>query len=290
MKKKVKVKSKKGEVKTSEKLKVKSKKSFLFPFFLERDACQCFWFIIFSFAFLLLPFFSQAVNACDKDSNEPNERCSTRLTRSPNEPNDPVELLRCKWDAVTSILKNEEIDEKVKEKKINKILFPLFDFSLMAKLSLGRKHWPKLTSEQQEKFTELFIQRIKSTYRDKIESYTDEKLLFKKPLQKSNRITYVPTELMADEKKIEILYKLRQVEIKRNPEVPRENSEAQEPQAHHQASRSKKVYKRWKIYDVQIKEVSILMSYRAQFDDILSHGSVDDLLSKLREQADKKQN
>jgi phospholipid transport system substrate-binding protein len=43
----------------------------------------------------------------------------------------------------------------------------------------------------------------------------------------------------------------------------------------------RKVDKCWKIYDVEIQGVSILLTYRSQFDDILSSGTVNDLLSRL---------
>jgi phospholipid transport system substrate-binding protein len=43
----------------------------------------------------------------------------------------------------------------------------------------------------------------------------------------------------------------------------------------------RKVAKRWKIYDVEIQGVSILLTYRSQFDEILSRGTVEDLLSRL---------
>ncbi len=39
----------------------------------------------------------------------------------------------------------------------------------------------------------------------------------------------------------------------------------------------------WKIYDVEIEGVSILLTYRAQFDDILSRGTVEDLFARLAE-------
>jgi phospholipid transport system substrate-binding protein len=48
-----------------------------------------------------------------------------------------------------------------------------------------------------------------------------------------------------------------------------------------------KLYKtgeRWKIYDVEIEGVSILLTYRSQFDDVLRRGSVEDLLSQLEKQ------
>jgi len=177
----------------------------------------------------------QVVNADDKD---------------PNDPNDPNELVRTKWDAVISVLQNKDIDQKAKEREINKIVSPIFDFPLMAKLALGRKHWPKLTPPQREKFTRLFVERFKASYREKITLYTDEKVLFKPAVQKKTTI-YIPMELISKEKRVAILYKLHKAD------------------------------KGWKIYDVEIQGVSILLTYRSQFDDILRRGTVKDLLSRL---------
>jgi len=170
----------------------------------------------------------------------------------PNYPKDPNELVRTKWNAVISILKNEDLDQEAQVKKINKIVTPIFDFPLMAKLALGRKHWPRLNRQQREKFTRLFIERLKTSYREKIALYTNEEILFK-PAEKKNSIIYIPMELKTKDKKIAILHKLRKAD------------------------------KRWKVYDVEIQGVSILLTYRSQFDDILSHGTVEDLLSRLAE-------
>jgi phospholipid transport system substrate-binding protein len=183
-------------------------------------------------AFLVLLVAGQGVHADDKD------------------PNDPNELLRTKWDAVISVLQKKDIDEKAKEKQINKIVSPIFDFPLMAKLALGRKHWPKLTPPQREKFTRLFVERLKTSYREKVALYTNERVSFKPAVQKK-KIVYIPMELISKDRKIVMLYKLRKVD------------------------------KRWKIYDVEIQGVSILLTYRSQFDDILRSGTVEDLLSRL---------
>ncbi|MGB2863599.1 MAG: ABC transporter substrate-binding protein [Sedimentisphaerales bacterium] len=180
----------------------------------------------------------QCVNADSKDPNDPNY------------PNDPRELLRVKWDAVITVLKNKEIDHDAREKKINKIVNSIFDFPLMAKLALGRKHWPKLTPPQREKFTRLFIEMLRTSYREKITLYTDENVQFK-PAVKNKSVVFIPVELKSKDKKVAILYKLR------------------------------KVGKRWKVYDVEIQGISILLTYRSQFDDILSRGTVEDLLSRL---------
>jgi phospholipid transport system substrate-binding protein len=183
-------------------------------------------------AFLVFLVAGQVANAADKD------------------PNDPNELLRTKFDAVISVLQNKDIDQKAKERQISEIVVPIFDFPLMVKLSLGRKHWPKLTTPQREKFTELFVERLKASYREKIMLYTEEKVVFK-PTVRKKKTTHVPVELVSKDKRVAILYKLRKVD------------------------------ERWKIYDVEIEGVSILLTYRSQFDDILRSGTVEDLLSRL---------
>jgi phospholipid transport system substrate-binding protein len=175
----------------------------------------------------------QGLKAGNKEPNEPNY------------PNDPGKLIQTKWDAVILVLQN-------KDKKINKIVTPIFDFPLMAKLALGKKNWPKLTVQQQEKFTRLFVELLKASYREKIALYTDEQVLFK-PAVKNNSTVYIPIELKTKDKKIALIHKLRKVE------------------------------KRWKVYDVEIQGISILLTYRSQFDDILSKGTVEDLLSRLEE-------
>jgi phospholipid transport system substrate-binding protein len=198
---------------------------------------------ILRYAFLVLLVAGQAVNANNKDSNEPNV---------PNDPNDPTKFLQVKWDAILSVLNKKDIKQEVKEKEIFKIINPIFDFQLMAQLSLGRKHWPKLNQSEHEKFLQLFTERLKSSYLKKVMLYTDEQVLFKDLVEdKKKKTVSVPVELVSKDSKVNMLYKLR------------------------------KVKKRWKIYDVEIQGVSILLTYRAQFDDILSKGTVKDLLTQL---------
>jgi phospholipid transport system substrate-binding protein len=149
-----------------------------------------------------------------------------------------------------TLLKNKELDQKEKQKQIDKIVTTLFDFPVMAKLALGKKHWPKLTSEQREKFTVLFVERLKDSYRANISLYTDEEVQFKPAVNKGKTVQ-IPVELMSGDGRIIILHKLWRVD------------------------------KRWRVYDVEIQKVSILLTYRSQFNDILKKGTVDDLLSRL---------
>jgi phospholipid transport system substrate-binding protein len=193
-------------------------------------------------ALMILSVAGSRVNAAEMEPNDPNY------------PADPNELVRLKWDAVISILQNKELDQKAKDRQVDKIVSPIFDFPLMARLALGREHWPKFTGPQREKFTDLFVKRLKTSYQEKIALYTDEKAFFKPAVQQKKKKTIrIPMELMSREKEIAVLYKLR------------------------------KVKNRWKIYDVEIQGVSILLTYRSQFDDILRTGGVEELLARLEE-------
>ena len=192
----------------------------------------------------------QGVDADNKDPNDANELLWAKWDAVVKDPNDPNELLWAKWDAVIKVLQSEDIDQKVKEKVIDKIVSPIFDFALMGKLALGRTHWPKLTHPQREKFIRLFAKRLKDSYREKISLYTDEKALLNPAIRKKKAI-FIPMQLMSKDEKIDMLYKLRKVD------------------------------KRWKIYDVEIQGVSIILTYRSQFNDILCKGTVEDILSQL---------
>lgn len=202
----------------------------------------------FFYTLLLLLIASQVSYAKDKIPKEPTDR---------NDPNaillssDPNELLHNRWDAVIEILRNKEIEQEEKAKKISKIVTPIFDFRLMGKLALGRTHWPKLDVPQREKYTELFTDLLRNTYLEKISLYKDEDVVFKPIIKKSKTTISIPTELLHNEKKVAILYKLRKAD------------------------------KRWKIYDLEIQGVSVLLTYRSQFDEILRNGTVEDLLARL---------
>jgi phospholipid transport system substrate-binding protein len=204
-----------------------------------------------SYVLLIFLIAGLGIYAADKYPNDPNELLRSKLYPIVKDPNELSDLLQSRWDAAITILQKKDIDEKVKIEQIYKIVSPLFDFPLMAKLTLGRKNWPKLTPPQREKFTRLFTKRLKSSYLENVKLYKNEKASFKPISQKKKNIIYIPMQLKSKEKETAILYKLRKGD------------------------------KYWRIYDVEIQGVSILLTYRSQFDDILRRGTVNKLLSQL---------
>jgi phospholipid transport system substrate-binding protein len=193
-----------------------------------------------------------------KDANDPNESLWRKWDATVNDPNDPHEMLMVKWGAVLQVLQAQDLDQTTKQKIVDRIVSPQFDFPLMGQLALGRTHWPKLNAAQRERFIQLFVERLKALYLEKTSLYTNEKFTLK-PAAFKKDLVQIPMTLLSEGKEIAILYKLHKLD-----------------------ERSKdKAAGRWRIYDVEIEGVSILLTYRSQFDDILRHGTVEDLLTQL---------
>lgn len=160
------------------------------------------------------------------------------------------ELLKTKIDAVVLVLKDKTLDKAHRGEQINALINPIFAYSTMAKLSLGKKHWSTLNPEQRKTFSTLFIARLQESYLDKLDIYNGEEILFGEA-EAAGKKVQVPTTLLSKDSRIEMIYKFY---------------------------RSKAG---WKIYDVEIAGVSVVQSYRAQFNAMLSSGTIDELLKKL---------
>ena len=162
------------------------------------------------------------------------------------------EFLKSRLDRVFEVLQKEDLEQQAKNKTVVEIITPMFDFALMAKLSLGKKHWPGLTKEQKDRFTDLFVTRLRKSYLNKLTTYTDEEIIYEPPVEVKKKI-HIPTRLISKGREISMLYKFY-------------NSN-----------------NNWKVYDIEIQGVSIIRSYRSQFNEILQRGTMDDLLKKMEE-------
>ena len=160
------------------------------------------------------------------------------------------EFLKNTLGRVFEVLQKEDLEQQAKNKAVVEIVTPMFDFALMAKLSLGKKYWPGLTQEKRDRFTELFVKRLRQSYLNKLTTYTDEEIIYEPPVKVKKKV-HVPTSLISKGKKISMLYKF------------------------YNAKNS------WKIYDIEIQGVSIIRSYRSQFNEILQRGTMEDLFEKL---------
>ena len=130
-------------------------------------------------------------------------------------------------------------------------LMSRFDWLEMAKQALG-KHWNNVSGRQSE-FVAAFAEFLGNSYVGKIGSYKDEKILFVHESIEKNQ-AQVDTKIVSGAgEPTSVNYRLHQVKGE------------------------------WKIYDVVVEDISIVANYRSQFNRILSRGSFDDLLKRLKE-------
>lgn len=135
---------------------------------------------------------------------------------------------------------------------IEQKILPHFNFTRMTRLALGRE-WNKASSEQQQKLTEEFRTLLVRTYSNALTGYRNQTLRFK------------PFKMNAGEQEV-----LVQSEILRpgGPVLPVDYS-------------LEKVGNTWKVFDVVVDGISLVISYREQFtQEVRAHG-VDGLIKAV---------
>jgi len=174
----------------------------------------------------------------------------------------PLETVNRQITRVLDILRDPvlrgEAQRKIKKEKISAISEEMFDFTELSKRSLGQS-WNKMTPEQQKEFIELYKSLLKDVYADKITSYTEEKIIFKREITLSEKTVEVETTILTKTSEVAINYRVIE----------------------------KDGY--WKVYDVVIEGVSLISNYRAQFREILANQTPEALLETLRKKVGKGQ-
>ncbi len=168
----------------------------------------------------------------------------------------PDVLIKTTATEVLDILKKDKDIQNGDTKKIvalteEKIL-PHFNFERMSQLVLGR-NWPKSSREQQEKFVVEFRNLLVRTYSSALSKFRNQTMEYK-PLRSQPGDTKVVVKtliLQSGGQPVKVDYSLEMF--------------AEE----------------WKVIDVTIEDVSIVTSYRSQFDETIKKDGMDILIQKL---------
>jgi phospholipid transport system substrate-binding protein len=148
--------------------------------------------------------------------------------------------------------------ETARKQALRDSIMPHFDWAEMAKQALG-KHWDGVPARHDE-FIAAFADFLGNSYVGKIGSYKDEKILFVQEIIKNN-VAEVKTKIVpAKGEPTTVNYQLHLVQGD------------------------------WKIYDVIVEDISLVVNYRSQFNRILAKGSFDDLLRQLKEKEQSQRN
>jgi phospholipid transport system substrate-binding protein len=167
----------------------------------------------------------------------------------------PTEQVRQTADQVLSVLQDSRLKSADKQKErreqIRQIIGSRFDFSEMAKRSLG-SNWQKVNNDEQRQFVELFTELLEKSYADQIESYDGEKIVYGRENVSQDQADVDTKILTKKGEQISVNYKLRSAGND------------------------------WKVYDVVIENISLVNNFRSQFNRILANASFAELLKRLQ--------
>ena len=162
-------------------------------------------------------------------------------------------LLKRSVDKIFTVLSDKELTIDQKKSKVIEITNPVFSFSLMAKLSLGKVHWSRFNAKQRAEFIDLFTDLFENFYIDKLDFFSNETVVFQPATIVKQKKVLIQTALISKGTQYSMLYKMF------------------------------KTKNGWRIYDFEIEGVSILRSYRSQYHHFLKKGGIEGLLAKMRE-------
>lgn len=168
----------------------------------------------------------------------------------------PKEQIKNIVDKVLNILKDPKYKGKNKTQQrraaLRKEIEKVFDFEEMSKRSLG-VYWKDRTPQEKNEFIALYKDLLERSYIEKIESYTDEEVIYTDEKIEDGKYAEVKTKVITKEKKeIPIDYRLYFTG------------------------------KDWKVYDIVIEGVSLVNNYRSQFSKIIRNNSYQELVKRMK--------
>ncbi len=153
-------------------------------------------------------------------------------------------------DQIMEVLRNHELPKDLRREQLSSLIRNRFEFTVMSRSTLG-KHWKKASADQQRQFQTLFSDLLEATYIGRIESYTDEKVVYGDEKIRGKK-ALVKTRIKTKTVEIPIDYKL-----------------VNKPEG-------------WFVYDVVIEGVSLVRNFRSSYGTIVDREGFDVLFSKMQ--------
>lgn len=165
----------------------------------------------------------------------------------------PTDTVRAQVDHVLqSAAARGSVDVERRRAEFRRVANALFDFSEMSRRALG-PHWNEPAPAERDEFVRLFRELMARAYMGKLDKYTGEP------------ITWGGERVDGDQAVVQ-----SEVITPKGTRVPVEY-------------RLHKMNDRWAVYDIYVEGVSLVGSYKSQFDKIIRTESFASLLKRLRE-------
>lgn len=156
-------------------------------------------------------------------------------------------------EQVLSVLQNKAVPVDQRLGELQQIAYERFDFPTIGRLVLARG-WSQLSPAQQQEFLTDFKKHLSLDYGRRIDSYTDQKVAILGDRTESNGDATVRTQVSGTTSgAVSVDYRLRRFDGQ------------------------------WRVIDIIVEGVSLVSSYRSQFQEIMSSGGPTRVLQVLRE-------
>lgn len=172
----------------------------------------------------------------------------------------PDQLARTTTQEVLQILKSDKDIQNGNLQKIYNLVeekvLPNFDFNRMTQLAVG-KYWNSASAQQKQALVKNFRSLLVRTYSSALTEFSNQSVEFK------------PLNMRPDDTDVTVSSEIKQPGGK---PIPVEYQ----------------MYKTdfgWKVYDVAIDKVSLVINYRGSFSGIIRKSGVDGLISTLESKA-----
>jgi phospholipid transport system substrate-binding protein len=170
----------------------------------------------------------------------------------------PDALIRSVTDEVLEIVRTDKDLKSGNTKKalelVDTRVLPHFNFTRMTQLALGRE-WRKASPAQQKTLTDEFRELLVRTYSKALTEY------------KNQTIAYKPFSLKSGEVDVKVRTEIRQPSggkpIELDYYLEKKGSD-------------------WKVYDIEVGGISLVMNYRDTFASEVSSGGIDGLVKALQ--------
>ena len=166
----------------------------------------------------------------------------------------PAGHVRDSVNKVIAILQDQSLERETRWGKIGVIINDRFDFRSMSQSVLAT-NWKKATPEERKRFVEFFSQYMEATYRNKIESYTNQEVIITGESIRG-KWAIVETKVVTETNEIPVDYKLK------------DNNGT------------------WYAYDVVIEGVSLVNNYRSTFATIVNNDGMEGLLNDIQKRVE----
>lgn len=142
-------------------------------------------------------------------------------------------------------------------RQIEDEVYHIFDFGEFSSRTVGPR-WKEFSAAQKKSFSNAFADLLLTTYLNKVDGYNGEQVAYTGEIANAAKTRVeVRTEItMKDGTRVPVAYRM----------MAKDNS--------------------WRVYDIIVENLSLVKNYRTQFQDILTSGTPDELIARVKAKAE----